>query len=138
MGAVLGVRGAIKVPGGAGWVGHAAGGQARIIREQDPRWLSPEGKNPGDCWDISTKGFAGAHFAVYPEKLCDRAILAGSLPGGVVLDPFIGVGTTAVVAKRLGRRYLGFELNPDYVAMARRRIRSVLRVRHVSPTQLAA
>lgn len=124
LGALIGIRGAVKIPGGSGWFGHVEGGQARIIREQDPRWLSPGGKNPGDCWDVSTKGFKGAHFAVYPEKLCERPILAGCPPKGLVLDPFVGAGTTAVVAKRLGRRFLGFELNPDYVAMARTRLRT--------------
>jgi len=123
LGALIGVRGAVKVPGGAGWLGHVEGGQARIIREQDRRWLSPNGKNPGDCWDVPTKGFKGAHFAVYPEKLCEMPIKAGCPPNGLILDPFIGAGTTAVVAKRLGRRFIGFELNPDYVAMARKRIR---------------
>ena len=163
LGALIGTRGAVKVPGGAGWFGHGPGGQARIVREQDPRWLSPLGKNPGDSWDIATKGFRGAHFAVYPEKLCERPILAGcpaqvcakcgmppskessrrvrkgavhsirntailrclckatTLPG-IVLDPFAGAGTTCLVAKRLGRRFIGLEMNPDYVAMARKRI----------------
>jgi DNA modification methylase len=212
-GAIIGESGAVQVPGGQGWTGHPPGGQARIIREKDPRWLSPGGKNPGDVvkapggtalekglvwrkggykewseakraerndprqpdqlshikdsysdagdyWDISTQPFKGAHFAVFPEKLCERPILAGcpeevcaqcgsptlfrkakcstepngakeevfpcecnaGLKPGLVLDPFMGAGTTAVVAKKLGRDYIGFDLNPDYVALAKRRI----------------
>lgn len=118
LGAILGISGAVKVPGGMGWTGHPPGGQARIVRELDPRWLPPKGKNPGDSWDIATTPFRGAHFAVYPESLCERPIRAGCPAGGIVLDPFAGSGTTAVVAKRFGRRFLGFELNPNYVQTA--------------------
>lgn len=176
LGAIIGQRGAVKVPGGSGWVGHIQGGAARTIRENDPRWLSPGGKNPGDSWDVPTRSFRGAHFAVYPEQLCERPILAGC-PGrvcrrcgtprlarsisvrtqtpsskdvdkprgavakggeivfgckckrgfdpGIVLDPFMGSGTTAVVAKRLGRRFIGFELNPEYVKMANQRLAKI-------------
>lgn len=130
LGALTGRSGAVKVPGGSGWTGHPAGGEARILREVDPRWLSPRGKNPGDAWSISTQPFAkalsgagaGAHFAVFPEKLCERPIRAGCPEGGIVLDPFAGSGTTLVVAKRLGRRFIGFEGNPAYVRMARKRL----------------
>ena len=122
LGAVLGVFGAVKVPGGSGWTGHPPGGQAPMIREVDPRWLPPGGKNPGDSWDIATTPFRGAHFAVYPELLCERPIHAGCPAGGIVLDPFVGSGTTAVVAKKLGRRFLGFELNRKYLRLARVRL----------------
>ena len=158
-----------------------------ILRERDSRWLPKAGKNPGDFWSIATKPFPKAHFAVYPEALCDQPIRAacparvcvlcgcprvritrrvghtGRLrrdnarprhgPGfrrrkkrsawgeqpfyktigwtrcrcnkgfrpGIVFDPFAGAGTTLVVAKRLGRHYLGSDLNPDYVTLARQR-----------------
>ena len=121
-GALIGTRGAVRVPGGKGWRGHPPGGEARIIREQDSRWLSPGGKNPGDCWVINTKPFKGAHFAVFPESLCEIPIKAGCPRDGVVLDPFIGSGTTAVVAKRLGRKFIGLDRNPEYVKMARHRL----------------
>ncbi len=175
LGAVIGERGAVKVPGGAGWTGHMPGGMARIVRELDPRWLSPNGKNPSDVWPIGTQPSSLGHFAMFPEKLVERPILAGcpakvckrcgtprltrrvfrypepardslktgDVPArtakesvrmilgckckhgfepGIVLDPFMGTGTTAVVAKKLGRRFIGFELSAQYVKVARKRL----------------
>ena len=82
------------------------------------------GKNPGDFWIINTRGFKGAHFAVYSEELLDRPILSSSRGGDIVLDPFIGSGTTAVVARKLGRRFLGCDINPEYVKIAVSRSKS--------------
>jgi site-specific DNA-methyltransferase (cytosine-N4-specific) len=82
----------------------------------------PLGRNPGDVWSIPTRPFKGAHFAVYPERLCERPILSSCPPGGVVLDPFAGSGTTLAVAKRLGRRWIGCELKRSYCDLARRRL----------------
>jgi len=82
-----------------------------------------QGKNPGDCWAIPTQPSSDTHVAAFPEELCVRPILAGCPPRGVVLDPFMGTGTTGVVALQLGRRFLGIEPNPDYVEIAARRIR---------------
>lgn len=79
-------------------------------------------RNKRDVWTVSTSGFRGAHFAVFPEKLIEPCILAGSPLGGTVLDPFAGSGTTGVVAKRLGRDFIGCEINPDYAQMATDRI----------------
>ena len=73
-------------------------------------------------WDISTKSFRGEHYAPYPEKLVETPILACTDEGDVVLDIFLGSGTTAVSAKKLGRHYIGFDLNPKYCDVARRRI----------------
>lgn len=84
--------------------------------------LNKKGRNPGDHWDITTKGYKGAHFAVYPEELCLMPIKAGSRRGDIVLDPFAGAGTTCLVAKKLGRQYIGIDLNPEYVKMAEARI----------------
>jgi len=80
------------------------------------------GRNMRSVWRIPTKAFKEAHFAVYPEDLIETPIKAGSPPGGIVLDPFLGSGTTAIVALRLGRQYLGVELNPEYISIANKRI----------------
>ena len=79
-------------------------------------------RNMRCVWTIPTKGFAGNHFAVYPEALIETPIRACCPTGGVVLDPFLGTGTTAVAAQRLGRRWMGIELNPEYVELARQRL----------------
>lgn len=79
-------------------------------------------RNKRDVWTVGTSGFRGAHFAVFPEKLIEPCVLAGCPEGGTVLDPFFGSGTTGVVAAQEGRRFIGIELNPDYAALARRRI----------------
>lgn len=68
-----------------------------------------------DVWSVPTKPYAGGHYATYPEELIRPCILAGCPAGGVVLDPFMGVATTALVAKQENRHYVGFELNPDYI-----------------------
>ncbi len=83
----------------------------------------PNGKrNKRDVWNISTHPHKEAHFAVFPEKLVEPCILAGSKIGGVVLDPFFGSGTTGVVALQRQRHFVGIELNPDYVEIARDRL----------------
>ena len=81
-----------------------------------------DSRNKRDVWTVSTNGFRGAHFAVFPEKLIEPCILAGSPLGGTVLDPFAGSGTTGVVAKRLRRDFIGCEINHDYAQMAADRI----------------
>ena len=76
-----------------------------------------------DVWEISTNTYRiDEHFAMYPEKLIEPCVKAGSERGGIVLDPFFGCGTTGVVAKRLGRQYIGIELNPKYCELSRKRI----------------
>ena len=65
------------------------------------------------------------HFAMFPERLVEPCILAGCPVGGVVLDPFLGSGTTGAVAKRLGRQYIGIDLNPAYCQAAEKRIREI-------------
>jgi len=79
-------------------------------------------RNRRTVWSIATQPFPGAHFAVMPEALVEPCILAGSAPGDLVLDPFAGSGTVGVVALRYGRRFIGCELNGEYVDMARKRI----------------
>lgn len=79
-------------------------------------------RNRRSVWTIPTHRFPDAHFATFPPKLIEPCILAGSKPGDVVLDPFMGSGTTALVAYEYGRNWLGIELNPKYADMARCRI----------------
>ena len=79
-------------------------------------------RNKRCVWSINPKSYAEAHFAVYPPKLIETPIKAGSPKGGLVLDPFMGSGTTAEVARKLGRNYLGIELNPDYLKFIENRL----------------
>lgn len=81
-----------------------------------------KGRNKRCVWTIPTMPFRDKHFAVYPPALIETPIRAGCPKGGIVLDPFIGSGTTALVAKKLGRRFIGIDLNPHYVRMANRRL----------------
>jgi DNA modification methylase len=78
------------------------------------------GRNPGDVWTVPTQPFAAAHFAVMPQALAERAIQAGCKPGGVVLDPFSGSGTTGLAAAKHGRKYVGIDLNADYLDLSLR------------------
>lgn len=82
---------------------------------------NPKGRNKRCVWTIPTKPFKGAHFATFPEKLIETPIKAGCPEKGIVLDCFMGAGTTAMVARRLGRNYLGIELNKEYIAIANKR-----------------
>ena len=79
-------------------------------------------RNKRSVWTVPTMPFREAHFATFPEALIEPCILAGAPAGGVVLDPFMGAGTTAVVSERLGRQWIGCELNPEYAAIAQRRL----------------
>jgi len=78
--------------------------------------------NKRSVWRINTKSFKEAHFATFPEDLIVPMVLAGCPLKGIVLDPFMGSGTTALVAKKLGRNYLGIELNPAYIKIANKRL----------------
>lgn len=79
-------------------------------------------RNKRSVWTITTKPYAGAHFAVFPSDLIEPCILAGAPVGGIVLDPFMGSGTTAQVAQNLGRQYIGCELNPAYKPLQDKRL----------------
>lgn len=85
-------------------------------------WEENPMKNKRSVWTVNTKGYKGAHFAVYPKQLVLPCILAGCPQDGTVLDPFNGSGTTGVVALQNNRRYIGLELNPEYVKLAEARI----------------
>ena len=79
--------------------------------------------NKRSVWTVSTKPYEGAHFAVFPPDLIEPCVLAGAPVGGIVLDPFMGSGTTAQVAQHLGRKYLGCELNSEYQDLQHQRLR---------------
>jgi len=85
----------------------------------------PVFRNKRDVWRINTAPYTGAHFAAYPPKLAQTCILAGCPPGGVVLDPFFGSGTTGFVAQQHGRRYIGIDINAEYCRLADERINGV-------------
>ncbi len=81
-------------------------------------WKPQDGRNKRTVWTIPTMPYSGAHFAPMPEKLVEPCILAGCPVGGMVLDPFLGSGTVGSVAERLGRRWVGCDLNPAYHALS--------------------
>ena len=81
-----------------------------------------ETRNKRDVWTVATFPYKEAHFATFPPKLIEPCILAGCPPGGVVLDPFCGSGTTGVVALRHQRDFIGIELNPDYITLINKRL----------------
>lgn len=84
--------------------------------------LDPNGRNKRSVWDINTQAYAGAHFATFPPKLVEPCITSSSRPGDFVLDPFFGSGTAGLVAHGLGRRYVGIELHPEYIELAKDRL----------------
>ena len=86
---------------------------------------SYERKNKRDVWTVNKKPYKGAHFATYPEELIEPCILAGSRPGDTVLDPFMGSGTTAYVARKHDRHYIGCELHEDYGSLIQKRIKAI-------------
>jgi DNA modification methylase len=92
------------------------------------RWdqaFHPLGRNKRTIWDIPLGKFRDSHFAVFPEELVRTCILAGTSEQEIVLDPFMGSGTTAVVARKLNRHFLGVELVPAYAEMAMNRVKSL-------------
>lgn len=86
----------------------------------------PENRNKRSVWTVTTKPYSEAHFATYPPDLIVDCIKAGCPEGGLILDPFMGAGTTAMVARKLNRNYVGFELNPEYIKIAQNRIHNEL------------
>jgi DNA modification methylase len=96
---------------------------AKIKRNQTA--ILKKGRNKRCVWSIGTGVSNAGHFAVYPPRLIETPIKAGCPKGGIVLDPFVGSGTTAVVARKLNRNFIGIELNPDYARLARSRIKNL-------------
>jgi len=102
--------------GGTSFVGHSG------YKKADGTLMIKPTRNKRSVWTVNTKPYKGAHFAVFPEELIEPCILAGAPSNGIVLDPFMGSGTTAAMAVRLGRQYLGCELNEDYKPLQDSRI----------------
>ena len=115
------------------------GKNSRIFQDRDPQHSSArkikqnesfsaavkglvERRNKRSVWTLATHPFPEAHYATFPPKLVRPMILAGSRPGDVVLDPFMGAGTTALVCEQLDRKWLGIELNPESIEIAERRL----------------
>lgn len=94
--------------------GYAGGAQSL----NPDQFVHKSGKNPGNVWTIPTKPFPGAHFAAMPPELARRCIVAGCKPGGTVLDPFSGSGTTGLVAQENGRKYIGIDISADYLKLS--------------------
>ncbi|OMW98015.1 DNA-methyltransferase [Burkholderia pseudomallei] len=114
-------------PGAHSTVEHNRGARAKRQKQNESFSAAVTdvvtSRNRRSAWTIPTQSFDGAHFATFPEALVEPCVLAGSRPGDVVFDPFFGSGTTGQVAQRLGRRFIGCELNPDYEPLQRDRLR---------------
>jgi site-specific DNA-methyltransferase (cytosine-N4-specific) len=138
-------KGAVKPPQGVGRregppgnpaegarMGRGAGWRERKLAEtgsgtknngsfDEAMAVMPERRNKRSVWTVASEPYSGAHFATFPTALIEPCILAGSRPGDVVLDPFMGSGTTAQVAQRLGRKWIGCELNREYESLQKER-----------------
>ena len=103
-------------------------GQQGIMRaRKDSLDFDQQFRRKRDVWEVSTNSYKmDEHFAMFPEKLIEPCILAGSKVGGIVLDPFFGSGTTGAVAKRFGRDFIGIDLNARYLEKAKERIEKVI------------
>lgn len=108
----------------------------QLGRSSDAERVEDGKRNRRSVWTVATKPYKGAHFATFPPALIEPCILAGSRPGDIVLDPFMGSGTTAAVALQHGRQYLGCELNQDYGPLQDARIAAATPANDNEPAQL--
>jgi DNA modification methylase len=90
-------------------------------------WIDTPARNKRSVWTVPTRAFKGTHFATFPPDLIRICIAAGCPADGIVLDTFMGAGTTALVARELGRNYVGIELNGEYVRLAEERLNECVR-----------
>ena len=114
-----------------GWHGTEVEGigrsQPQATDKMGDRWGNQElGRSKRTVWKISPKPFPEAHFAVYPEELCETPLKSGCPEGGIVLDPFFGSGTTGLVALKQNKKFIGIELNKEYIEIANRRLKPYL------------
>ena len=113
---------------GKHWTKHTVSNRAKgsmheaSKRTEDIVWCNPKGRNPGDVFFINPKPFLEAHFATFPVELPKRILRCACPPGGIVLDPFFGSGTTGVAAEQLGLQWVGIELSKEYIKIAERRL----------------
>ena len=119
-----------KIKGGKESRGKTASGRYATTRVS----YGEKGRNKRTVWNIPTSPFPEAHFATYPEALCEIPIKAGCPEGGIVLDPFFGAGTTGLVALKNNRSFIGIELNPEYIKIAKERLKPYLEQRKLSWT----
>jgi len=99
---------------------------------RNPDYLNPLGRNKRTVWSICPKPFKEAHFAVYPEELCETPIKASCPVSGIVLDPFFGAGTTGLVALKQNKKFIGIELNKEYIKIAEKRLKPFLEQTHLA------
>jgi len=104
---------------------HKDGISTPRTRKERAALLNSKGRNKRSIWTVTTRSFKGAHFAVFPPELIEPCVLAGAPENGIVLDPFLGSGTTTVVTQKLNRRCIGIELNPEFIEIAKKRITAV-------------
>jgi DNA modification methylase len=115
----------------SGWNGNEDRGYVSGKQNNMSKYLGSEKaknethRNRRSVWTVNTKPYSGAHFAVFPTELIEPCIMAGSRVGDIVLDPFMGSGTTAQVAQDLNRNFLGCELNSDYKPLQDKRLRQL-------------
>jgi site-specific DNA-methyltransferase (adenine-specific) len=114
-------------PSGKGKYATQAYGKSPQQGFSKSKWLNEQtiGRSRRSVWSIATHAYKEAHFAVYPPKLIEPCVLAGCPEGGTAFDPFTGSGTTALVALQHNRRFIGTELNPEYIALAEKRLSAV-------------
>jgi DNA modification methylase len=115
---------AVSEPHSPGWVTSMNDRNDRQVENEsnNREWAKDGRANKRSVWTVTTKPFSEAHFATFPEDLIVDCIKAGCPEDGIVLDPFMGAGTTALVASKLNRNFIGFELNPDYIEIIKKRM----------------
>lgn len=99
--------------------------RARLATREKINFYNPKGKNPGDVWTVNTEPYKAAHFAVFPTKLVRLGLQCGCPKDGLVMDPFTGSGTTLYVARKMALHYLGIEIKPEYVELAKARLAKI-------------
>jgi len=102
----------------------------RTDKEHNGKFVHEAGRNRRTVWTVATQPYSGSHFATFPTALIEPMILAGSRPGDLVMDPFSGTATVGEVSRKHHRRYVGLELNPKYIELAKER------TQHIQPTLL--